>query len=575
MTSGGADNDNEVFGAASTDEGRSDDGGGGGGVLERNTSLLVERDKSGEENRERWGNRTEFLFASIGSAIGVGNILRFPILVYRHGGLAFLAPYGASLLLLGIPLLKLETGMGQLLQSGAGLAFAKVHPKVYGVGLTATFCSGIVAWYYSILMAWSAVYLASSFTNPLPWAGGLEAAEDYFSKGVVNMNASLADGFGALQWKLVLGLLASWVSVFFAIFRGTKSMGLVLYVTLPLPFVLLTILLIRGATLPGAGTGVQYYFGRWEWSAFADGTIYVEAVSQIFFSLSLSQGVMQGYASNNESSSPYISNAWIVGLANSCASIFAGFALFSTLGYLSEQSGVSIEDLAEPGFSLAFITYPTALSTFAPGWAQFFSFSFFATLLMLGIDSLFSLVEVIVYLITDINPRAGHKYRWLVALVLCTFFFLISLVFVSRGGYWLVDIVDHYIVSYAVVAVGLLECVVMAFVYGLRRFDKELHKLTGQANSRVWFFCIWIVVPLILAILFVYNFVLEFQGNVPDSIRRQPAWSVGIFGWWFCVATPFLVLLPLGLIVPWKQNLVLLPSPAQMGKSESEMSIGG
>ena len=194
---------------------------------------------------------------------------------------------------------------------------------------------------------------------------------------------------------------------------------------------------------------------------------------------------------------------------------------------------------------------------------------------MLGIDSLFSLVEVIVYLITDINPRAGHKYRWLVALVLCTFFFLISLVFVSRGGYWLVDIVDHYIVSYAVVAVGLLECVVMAFVYGLRRFDKELHKLTGQANSRVWFFCIWIVVPLILAILFVYNFVLEFQGNVPDSIRRQPAWSVGIFGWWFCVATPFLVLLPLGLIVPWKQNLVLLPSPAQMGKSESEMSIGG
>ena len=85
---------------------------------------------------------------------------------------------------------------------------------------------------------------------------------------------------------------------------------------------------------------------------------YVSAVSQIFFSLSLSQGVMQGYASNNPSSSPYISNAWIIGVANSSASIFAGFALFSTLGYLSQETGVPIAELAEPGFSLAFITYP-------------------------------------------------------------------------------------------------------------------------------------------------------------------------------------------------------------------------
>ena len=79
------------------------------------------------ENREQWGNRTEFLFAAIGSAIGVGNILRFPVLVYRHGGLAFLVPYLLSLFILGIPLLKLETGMGQLFQCGIIRGMAKVN----------------------------------------------------------------------------------------------------------------------------------------------------------------------------------------------------------------------------------------------------------------------------------------------------------------------------------------------------------------------------------------------------------------------------------------------------------------
>ena len=251
----------------------------------------------------------------------------------------------------------------------------------------------------------------SSFADPLPWAGGFEAAEDFFNNGAIHMNSSLAEGIGSLWWKAVLGLLASWIVVFFAIFKGTKSMGIILYITIPLPFLLLLILLIKGCTLPGAAKGVQFYFGRWDWSAFTDGSIYVDAVSQIFFSLSLSQGVMQGYASNNPQSAPYISNAWIIGVANSCTSIFAGFALFSTLGYLSEETGTPIEELATPGFNLAFITYPTALSLFGKGWSQFFSVSFFATLLMLGIDSLFSLVVVIMYAATDGSSLFIHIRR--------------------------------------------------------------------------------------------------------------------------------------------------------------------
>ena len=509
-------------------------------------------DHTSEEEREQWGNRTQFLFAAIGSAIGVGNILRFPVLVYRHGGLAFLVPYLLSLFLLGIPLLKLETGMGQLLQCGFVKGTAKVDKRSYGIGIMGTIVAGLVAWYYSVLMSWSWVYLVNSFRHPLPWDGGFVDAKLYFHKNVLNRNNSLYDGFGECYYPIVLGLMATWTCVYFSIWKGVKSMGMVLYVTIPLPFVLLFFLFMRGVTLPGAGEGLKFYMGRWDWTAYEDGSIYVEATSQIFFSLSLAQGIMQAYSSNNPRDSKYISNAWIIGIANSSASIFAGFALFSTLGFLSRETKVPIERLAQPGFDLGFITYPTAIAMFGPGWSQLFAILFFATLLMLGIDSAFSLVEVLMSPLVDIYPKCKEN-RSVVALILCLGFFLLSLVFATRGGFWALEIVDHYVISYSVLAVGILECILMMSSYGLKRFDKELKNWSDQGNGPVWFHSIWWFVPVILSMLLIYNFILEIIGKRPSAVETQPAWAVGIVGWILCVVLPFSVL-PLGFIRPWRSS---------------------
>ena len=198
---------------------------------------------------------------------------------------------------------------------------------------------------------------------------------------------------------------------------------------------------------------------------------------------------------------------------------------------------------------------------------------------MLGIDSLFSLVEVIMYALTDgASPRnatvgvaadgpgrrrltaiprrravsrAAERHRSLVSAGLCVFFFLISLIFATDGGYWLVDIVDHYIVGYTVVFVGALECIALSLLYGLRRFNSDLKRRTGQENWRVWMYSIWVFIPAVLLSLFVYNIYLESTGKVSQSISAQPGWSVGVFGWLFCVVVPFVFMMPAGLPFPW------------------------
>ena len=458
-------------------------------------------------------------------------------------------PYIASLLLLGIPLLKLETGMGQMMQCGMVKGCATVHRRTYGVGLMGTFVALVIAWYYSALMSWSWVYLVGGFADPLPWAGGFDAAKLYFHESVLDRSVDLHGGLGACHWKVALGLAATWTCVYFCIWKGVKSIGPVLYVTIPLPFVLLFVLMIRGVTLPGAAEGLRFYLGRWDWSAYGDGSIYVEAASQIFFSLSLAQGVMQAYSSSNPRDSKYVSNAWIIGLANSGASIFAGFALFSTLGYLSRETGVSIEKLANPGFDLGFITYPTAIAMFGKGWSQVFTLLFFMTLLMLGIDSAFSLVEVLMSPLMDLSSFC-RRNRSIVSLAVCVSMYLLSLVFATRGGFWVLEIVDHYIISYAVIAVGILECLLMTYGYGLKRFNRDMKKLCNEANNVLWFHSIKILVPGILGILLLYNIILEALDEGPTALKAQPGWSKALFGWIFCVALPFL-LLPLGYVLPW------------------------
>ena len=205
------------------------------------------------EHRDRWPSKTIFIFAAIGSAVGLGNIWRFPYYAGKYGGGAFLLPYLILLFLFGIPLLILEFSLGQKMQQGAVGAMRRVRRSFAGIGLGAISCSFLVACYYAVVMAWSLLYCFYSIN--IAWG---EDPSNFFFENVLQASGS-PDQMWMIPTNILLALVVCWIGVYFCIWKGVKSVSVVVTVTMPLPVILLIILLIRSITLPGAMDGLWYY----------------------------------------------------------------------------------------------------------------------------------------------------------------------------------------------------------------------------------------------------------------------------------------------------------------------------
>jgi NSS family neurotransmitter:Na+ symporter len=341
--------------------------------------------------RDRWSSHLIFLFAAIGSAVGLGNVWRFPYLAGKYGGGAFLIPYLIVLFLLGIPILILEFALGQRMQKGAVGAFGKINPRLRGIGFNAIFVGFIVCAYYAVVMAWALIYFFHSFH--VSWAN---APKDFFFSNVLEMSSHVRflDG---INWIVFAALIAVWVLIYFCVWKGTKSVGRVVMITMPLPILLILVLAVRGMTLPGSLEGILFYITP-NFRALFDMQVWNAAISQIFFTLSISFGIMIAYSSYAEKMD-IKKNAWVIAIVNSLISIVAGFAVFATLGFMAAKQGVPVAEVAAAGPSLAFIAFPQALSMMP--WAGLFSLIFFVALLSLAIDSAFSLVEAVTSVVRD------------------------------------------------------------------------------------------------------------------------------------------------------------------------------
>ncbi|MCK5288486.1 MAG: sodium-dependent transporter, partial [Candidatus Omnitrophica bacterium] len=292
------------------------------------------------EQRERWSSKLIFIFAAVGSAVGLGNIWRFPYLAAKYGGGAFLIPYVIMLFVLGVPLLIMEFAIGQKMQLGAVGSFQKIKRKLSGIGLGAVLCGFVVVSYYAVVMAWCLIYFIHSFT--LKWGA---STKDFFFNDVLHISKGVGD-IGFISVEIIFALVVVWTLIYFSVWKGVKSVGKVVMVTMPLPVILLIILFIRGITLPGAMEGIVFYL-KPNFAALLDTEVWSAAMSQIFFTLSLAFGIMIAYASYQHESSDIAKTAIITTLVNSGISIFAGFAVFSTLGYMASTSGVPIAELAK------------------------------------------------------------------------------------------------------------------------------------------------------------------------------------------------------------------------------------
>lgn len=362
------------------------------------------------------------------------------------------------------------------MQKGAPLAFGAIRKPLQWFGWWAAGLSAGIVIYYSTILAWSWVYLWHSLT--LSWG---DKPEIFFIQSVLQRSS----GPGELGWpvlSLVIGMAITWLTIYLILRKGVRNVSKVVMVTVPLPMLLLVILLIRGLTLPGAIDGIRFYLTP-DFSKLTDIRIWLRAYGQIFFSLSLASGVMIGYGSYLGKKAEITNSAFITGLANCGTSFFAGFVVFSMLGYLAKVQGLPVSEVTASGTGLAFVAFPTAISQL-PALNSLFGLIFFIALLTLGIDSAFALQEAF---------TTGFYDKWHIppqklAGIFVLFAFPVSLLFVTRGGFYWFDIVDKWICDFGLVISGLIQCIAVGFLYPIQEFRDYLN---AQSEIRIGKWWIW------------------------------------------------------------------------------------
>lgn len=460
------------------------------------------------QQREEWRSRVGFLLAALGAAIGLGNIWRFSYLCYKNGGGAFLIPYAIALFTAGIPLLLLEYGLGHMMRGSAVLAFRKVGRKWEWVGWwPSIFVVLGITFYYTVILAWCLDYLVYSFS--LAWGGD---PNNFF----IQTHLNRADGvwsLGGPSWVILGGLLIIWLLNWFIEFKGVRAgIERSCKIFIPLLVGLVALLVIRGLTLPGAGEGIKWYL-KPNFSALANPRVWLDAYGQIFFTLSLAMATMIAYASYLPRKAEVVGNTYLTAFGNCGFSIFAGFAVFGTLGFMAHQMGLPPEKVVKGGIGLAFVAYPQAINNM-PLIPHLIGIIFFLALVVAGLSSSISQIEGMVASFMD---KFGTKRTKLVGLTFAIGF-PVGVFYTLRSGYYWLDIVDHYISSFSLVVVGLLECAVVGWVFGARKLREYVNEISNVKIGVWWDICIKFLVPLVLLATIVLNVrseILKAYGGYP------------------------------------------------------------
>ncbi|XP_069115318.1 sodium-dependent proline transporter-like isoform X1 [Argopecten irradians] len=356
-----------------------------------------------------------------------------------------------------------------------------------------------------------------------------------------------ADGLeyiGGVSLKNVLCLLVCWVFIFFCLMNGVKSSGKVVYFTATFPYVILVILLIRGVTLPGYWRGIEFYIIP-KWELLKNPKVWGDAATQIFYSLGPAWGGLLTMASYNKFNNNCMRDAFIVSIVNCGTSVFAGFAIFSLLGYMSYVTNVPVDQVADSGPGLAFVAYPEGIAKLPspPIWA----FLFFFMLFTLGCDSQFVMMETVLSGISDVFPKQLRKRKVLFTFVGCMIGFLLGIPQTTKGGIYLLTLVDWYSGSYNLMIVSFCEVVCICYVYGINKFRRDVEMMLGKTSPIIWgyFYITWCcITPIAIAFIVIMMAINYMPAYLGDYTFPSFAEALG----WLMALSPVLLIL-IGFVV--------------------------
>ncbi len=438
--------------------------------------------------RGRWGSKFAFILAATGSAIGLGNIWRFPMVVGKYGGAVFVLVYILAVVLVGFTVMLAEMVLGRYTQRNAIGAFEAIKPKTPWkiIGILAMLTSICIVSYYSVIAGWAVGYFAKTASGAFKGAVTSQLSEKIYSDFTSDPVQAI------ICFLIVIGITT------FIISKGVKD-GIERWtkVLMPILFILIIFLAVKALTLPGAKEGVSFYL-KPDLSKL-NSTVVLFAFGQAFFSLSLGMGIIITYGSYLPKSINLVSSAGWVCFSDSLIAFLAGIIIFPTLFALP-----GIEPTAGPG--LVFKVFPLIFSKIPGG--NYFGLLFFLLLLVAAITSTISLLEVSVSYFIDARKWSRKK----ASLLLGGFAFCLGIPSaLSSGGmkfFTDIDFMGKFDVIFAniMLAVGaLLICIFVGWVWGIKVPVKEIQSGNDRFSIRpLWIFSLKFLSPIVLIFILIF-----------------------------------------------------------------------
>ena len=462
------------------------------------------------DSRESWSARSGFIIAAIGSAVGLGNIWRFPYVAYENGGGAFLIPYLIAIFAAGLPLLFMDYAVGHKYRKAPPTAYKKLMNSE-ALGWWQVMVTLLIGIYYASVLSWAGSYMFYSIGQQ--W--GTDTEKFFFTSYLQN-GEGLALGFVP---TLFIGLVIVWAVVMFILYGGVKKgVELSNKIFIPLLLILFSILVVQALRLPGAVDGLNAFFTP-NWEAMANYKVWLAAFGHIFFSLSVGFGIMLTYSSYLKRKTNLTGSGLVVALANSSFEILAGIGIFAALGFMAYSAGSSVDEVVSGGIGLAFIAFPKIISSLGAG-GDLFGFLFFASLTVAGVTSMVSILQVPIAAFQD---KLGWSRKRAVTIIAGGSAIVSTILFSTHSAITFVDIIDYFANNIGIVGGGLLSIILVTWFR--RPLLKELQQHVNQYSSIKlglgWNILLTIVTPLSLLValaLTLKSIFAEGYGGYPLHI---------------------------------------------------------
>jgi NSS family neurotransmitter:Na+ symporter len=427
----------------------------------------------------------------IGLTIGIGNIWRFSYVLYSNGGGSFFIPYVIAILIMGIPFLILEYGLGFTFKESFSKLMYDIRPEFEIIAWMLVLFVFIVVIYYMIILGWDFAYFLNSFN--FGWGNDPASFFTTYVGGSSNLASANRIIYPTLICTLVLWAIFWIVSV-----RDVdKGIGRLSTILIPILFTIMILIFVYSFTLPGFNIGMATLLTP-DWSALLNINIWLAAFGQIIFSLSIGQAMVYTYASYLPKNTKLIDEVLLVVIANSLYEIFIALGVFSILGYMSLTSSIPMSELISEGTGLIFIVFPQIFNEMGIVGHIFAPF-LFISILFAGITSSFALFEPLLSSLCDKFGLSRKKGVTILVMFAC-----IGTVIFSTGiSSYLVQIVDGFVNSFGILILIGVQAIIFSWSYGVEKVIPALNEFSTFKVGKKWIFTLKYVLPILLIVIWV------------------------------------------------------------------------